>query len=75
MKSKFLSLERKDAIKALALSVLTSVLAFIQISLEAGQLEFDFKKIGTIALAATGAYILKNWLTNSNDELFKKEKK
>ncbi len=73
MKANFLSLEWKDGARALFLSVVTSAFTLILQTLEAGSLTFDWQKIGTVAATTAVAYILKNWLTNSNDELLKKE--
>jgi len=75
MKSKLFSLETKDAIKALILSILTSTLIVVQTSLDAGELNFNWEKIGMVALASAVGYILKNWLTNSDDKFLKKEEK
>ena len=73
-KSSFLSLDKKDALKALLVAVLGSVLGLVQVTLDAGSLAFDWKQIGLTALAAAGAYILKNWLSNSKDQFLKTEK-
>jgi len=72
-KSEFLTLEVRDGIRALFVAVGTSVLTAIMDVLNAGLFVFDWKKIGIVAFASTGAYILKNWLTNSKDQLLKKE--
>jgi hypothetical protein len=42
-------------------------------SLQTGSLTFDWKAIGMAALSSALAYIMKNLLTNSNDELLKTE--
>lgn len=73
MKSKFLSLEKKDAIKALITAVLIPVMDLAMITLNSGSLEFDWKRIGGIAIASALGYILKNWLTNSDDKFLMKE--
>ena len=75
MKAKLFSLKTKDAVKALILSVLTSTLIVVQTSLDAGELNFNWNKIGMVALASAVAYIVKNWLTNSDDKFLKKESK
>ena len=72
-KSKFLTLEVKDGIRALFVAVGTSVLTAVMDVLNTNSINFDWKKIGIVALASAGAYILKNWLTNSKDQLLKKE--
>jgi membrane protein implicated in regulation of membrane protease activity len=56
------SLQGRDFIKGLLIAVLTAVLALVQTSLSAGELNFDWKVIGTAALSAGLAYIVKNWL-------------
>lgn len=73
MKSKFLSLNAKDFLKGLVVSVLTSVLTIVYTSLQAGIFTIDWKAVGTSALTAALAYITKNYLTNSEDQLLKKE--
>ena len=65
MKSSFLSLNTKDFIKGLALTVLTSVLSIIYSSLQAGSLTIDWKFVLTTAITSALGYILKNYLTNS----------
>ncbi len=72
-KSKFLTLEAKDAMRAFSLAILSSVLTAMVTVLDAGSMDFDWKKIGTVAAATAGSYILKNWLTNSDDQVLKKE--
>ena len=73
--SSFLSLNTKDFIKGLLLAVLTTVITIIYNSLQAGDLTFDWKSIGTTALTTALAYIMKNLLTNSNDQFLGKESK
>lgn len=73
MKSKFLSLNATDFLRGLVVSVLSAVLTIIYQTIQAGSLTFDWKAIGTIAASAALGYILKNLLTNSEDQLFKKE--
>lgn len=73
MKSTFLSLNTKDFIKGLVLAVLTSVLTIVYTSVQAGSLTFDLKTISTAALTSGLSYIMKNLLTNSSDQLLKKE--
>jgi len=74
MKSSFLSLSTKDFIKGLVVAVLTSVITIVYTSLQVGSLDFDFKLIASTGLSSALAYILKNLVTNSNDEIMKKEK-
>jgi hypothetical protein len=73
MKSAFLSLNTKDFLKGLVVSVLTSVLTIVYTSVQAGSFTIDWKAVGSAALAAALAYITKNYLTNSEDQLLKKE--
>ena len=74
MQSSFLSLNTKDFIKGLVVAVLTSVITIIYTSLQAGSLEFNWKLIASTGLSSALAYILKNLVTNSDDEMMKKEK-
>lgn len=73
MKSSLFSLQTKDFVKGLFIAVLTSVLTIIYTSVSAGHLEFDGKTIATTALTSALAYIMKNFVTNSNDEILKKD--
>lgn len=62
IESKQFTLQTRDAIKGLVIAVLTAVITVVYTSLEAGSLNFDWKAIGTTALTAALAYIMKNWL-------------
>lgn len=74
MISKFLTLNQKDFIKGLLLSVLTAVVTIVYNSVQAGSLTFDWKSIGVTALTTALSYLLKNLLTNSQGEILKSEK-
>lgn len=74
MISKFLTLNQKDFIKGLLLSVLTAVVTIVYNSVQAGSLTFDWKAIGVTALTTALSYLLKNLLTNSQGEILKSEK-
>lgn len=74
MNSTFLTLNKKDFIKGLVVAVLTAVISVLYTTIENGSLEFNIKSIVTSALAAALAYIMKNALTNSDDQFLKKEK-
>ena len=54
------TLQGRDWIRGLAIAIITSVLTIIVQTVEAGSLSFDWKVIGTTALAAGAAYLLKN---------------
>lgn len=75
MKSKLFNLETKDAIKALVIAIFTPILTNVITALEAGSFNIDWKSTLLIGLGAGMAYIGKNWLTNSDDKLLKKESK
>jgi len=74
MSSTYLSLNKKDFIKGLLMAVLTAVISVVYTSIESGSLEFNLKSVVIAALSAALAYIMKNALTNSNDQFLKKEK-
>lgn len=57
------SLNLSDALKGLAVAVLTPVFAIMLTSLQAGSFIFDWKMIGTVAASAFLGYIVKNFLT------------
>lgn len=74
MNSTFLSLNKKDFIKGLVVAVLTAVISVLYSTIESGSLEFNIKSLVISALSAALAYIMKNALTNSEDQFLKKEK-
>jgi hypothetical protein len=55
------------------MAVLSSVITVVYQTVEAGSLVFDWKAIGTMALTAALAYIMKNLFTNSTGKFFGKE--
>ena len=73
MNSTFLNLNSSDFIKGLLMAVLSSVITVVYQTVEAGSLVFDWKAIGTMALTAGLAYIMKNLFTNSTGGFLKKE--
>lgn len=73
MKSGYLKLTPHDFAKGLIVSVLSSVLTIMYQTIETGSLVFNWKAIGTVAIMSAMGYILKNLVTNSNDEFLKKE--
>ena len=66
MKSKFLSLSAPDWLKGVLVAVLSTILPIILQTIQAGSLTFDWKAIGTTALSAGLAYLMKNFFSNSN---------
>jgi uncharacterized membrane protein len=77
MKAKFLTLEKRDFIKGLFLAVLTAIGTFLANELQAGS-TIDLallKRIGIAALIAFIAYLTKNLLSNSKDEILTAEPK
>jgi hypothetical protein len=75
--AKFLSLDERDALKGAIVAAGTSVLTALVTALNAGQLPAvaDLKTIGLAGLSAGIAYLVKNFLTNSKNELAKPEPK
>lgn len=73
--STFLNLNSTDFIKGLVMAVLSTVITIVYQTVEAGSLTFDWKSIGTMALTAALAYIMKNLFTNSTGNLFATEQK
>lgn len=53
----------QDFLRGLLLAAITSPLTLIEASLEAGELNFDWRKIGTVAITAAVGYLLKNYFT------------
>lgn len=75
MNSQFFSLNTRDFVKGLFVAVFTAVITMLYTSIQAGDLVFNWKAIGMSALSSGLAYVMKNLLTNSNDEILKKEPK
>lgn len=76
MKSKFLSLDTKDAINGFIVAFLSAALTAVLATLDSGTLPTlaELKSAGIIGLTAGLSYLIKNVLTNSNGELVKAEK-
>lgn len=73
MKSSIFSLNWKDLAKGLVVAVLGAVLGIITVSIQAGSLSFDWAAILKTATLTAAAYLLKNLVTNNNDEILKKD--
>lgn len=58
--SKQFRLHARDYMKGALLSVITSVLTVVYDSVQLGDLNFDGKKIATVAIASAIGYLLKN---------------
>ncbi len=76
MKSKFLTLDKKDAINGFVVAFLSAALTAVLATLDSGALPTlaELKSAGIIGLTAGLSYLIKNVLTNSNGELVKAEK-
>ena len=77
MKSKLLRLNLNDAIKGIVLAVITVLVTGVYELLSTGVV-FDWAHVKPLlltGLAAALSYIIKNFLTNSNDQLLTKERK
>lgn len=74
-KSKFLSLNKKDVLKSLQVVLISTALPSLIVVLNEGRFPnaSDFEMIAFVTLGAWVSYIVKNWLTNSNDEFLKHE--
>ncbi|MGE0076276.1 MAG: hypothetical protein AB7S48_00290 [Bacteroidales bacterium] len=75
MKSKFLTINVKDIVKALILTFITALLTGIYQLMQAGTLLTweSLRPVVISSIAAVIGYLLKNVLTNSNDEFMTKE--
>jgi hypothetical protein len=70
------SLTIKDGVKGLITSILTVIVTMLFSIVNSGTFPAtwtDWKPIVLAAISAGLAYILKNWLTNSDDQFLKKE--
>lgn len=78
MNSNFLRLNLKDAIKGIVVAIITSVLTGIYNLLLTENPVFsmeNLKPILLVGLAAGVSYFIKNFLTNSNNQMFTSEPK
>lgn len=57
------TLQVRDFLKGLLVSVLTSVIVVIQSTIEQGNLTFDWKQIGMVAVGSAVAYLGKNFFS------------
>lgn len=73
MNSSLFTLNSKDWIKGLVVAVITAVITVVYNTIQTGVLVFDWKAISIAAASAALAYITKNLLTNSKDQLLTKE--
>jgi hypothetical protein len=72
--SNFLSLNLKDFLKGLIVTVFTAFIAYLQTVISSGSFDnFDLKTVGTATMSATIAYLTKNSLTNNKGEFLKKQ--
>ena len=75
-KSNILKLNWKDILKGFILAVILAVVTGVYQAIEAGNFELTwlfFKPILLTGLGGGLAYLIKNWLTNSEDQFIKKE--
>ncbi len=61
--SNFLSLGWRDAVRGLAVAILTPVMVIAQQSLESGVMTFNWKVLATAGIAGGLAYLTKNLFT------------
>ena len=75
MKSKFLTITRKDIIRGILIAFMTAVLTGIIDMLDTGTLInwFSLKPIIIAGVSAALSYLLKCLLSNSKDQLFTRE--
>jgi len=72
MKSCFGKLNVQDFFRGLIIAVLTAIVTFLYTTMESGELVFNWKQIATTSLTAALAYIIKNYLSNSEGAFLKK---
>ncbi len=75
MKSKFLTLDRKDFLRGILIAFLTAVISGTIELLDSG-IVFTWISIKPILIAGVSAalsYLLKCLMTNSQDQMFKRE--
>jgi hypothetical protein len=71
--SNFLTLNLRDFLKGLIVTVITAFIAYLQSIISSGSFDhFDLKTVGTATMSATIAYLTKNSLTNNQGEFMKR---
>lgn len=77
MNAQFLRLNMDDVLLGFVVAVLSSILSSAVVILQAGNLPngAQLKTIALVGLSSGVSYLVKNLLTNSNDQLFKTESK
>jgi len=73
MNSSLFTLNSKDWTKGLVIAILTAIITVVYNTIQTGALVLDWKAISIAAISAALAYITKNLLTNSDDQLLTKE--
>jgi hypothetical protein len=70
-KSKFLNLDTRDLIKGVIVTVASTAITGLVTVLNSGTMPtvMQLKGIGIAGLSAGLAYLLKNFFTNSNDQI------
>lgn len=73
--SNLFTLSLKDVVKGFVVAFLTAFISGLSVSLESSALPTipELQKFALIGLSAGIAYLLKNFLTNSEDKLITKE--
>lgn len=76
MKSKFLSLDWKDALNGFIVAFLSATLTGIVTTLDLGVLPTlsELKSAGVVGLTAGLSYLLKNLVTNNQGDILKSDK-
>jgi len=72
MKSGFGKLNVQDFFRGLIIAVITALVTFLYNTMDSGELIFNWKQIATTSLTAAFAYIIKNYLSNSEGTFLKK---
>jgi len=72
MKSGFGKLNVQDFFRGLIIAVITALVTFLYNTMDSGELIFNWKQIATTSLTAALAYIIKNYLSNSEGTFLKK---
>ena len=73
-KSKLFKLDWKDLLKGFFVAVLMAIVTGVYQAIEGGTFELTWLFFKPVLLSGFGAglaYIIKNWLTNSSDQVLK----
>lgn len=71
--SNLFTINWSDFLKGLVMAILVPTILIIQQSVDSGILTFNWKEIGMAAIAGAVGFLVKKFVTNSEDKILLKE--